>query len=160
MISLGLLKIILYFIIYSETGTNYVILAGLQLTFQTKLPLNSQRPACLCLRIARIKGVHHDTQSQQWDFEGEICSSVIPRSVSAASVLIALPDPLIRQIWNLGQSGRQRAVSLLMVCIQVRSLKPASIVEPLLLQLFFPLPTWHQIKFSPSGAYIHTDDVI
>jgi hypothetical protein len=45
-----------------ETGSHCVILAGLELTLQISLVLNSQRSASLCFPSAGVKDVHHNTQ--------------------------------------------------------------------------------------------------
>lgn len=45
---------------FFETGPIYVDLAPvLELALKTKLPLNSQGSACLCLLITGIKDMHH-----------------------------------------------------------------------------------------------------
>lgn len=44
---------------YFETGSPYVVLAVLALTLKARLSYKSQRSICLCLSIARIKGLHH-----------------------------------------------------------------------------------------------------
>lgn len=46
-------------VVVVETGSYYVALVDLELTVYNRLALNSQRPACLCLLSAGIKGVQH-----------------------------------------------------------------------------------------------------
>jgi hypothetical protein len=44
---------------FFQTGFHYEALTVLELDVKTKLALNSERSACLCLLSPGIKGVHH-----------------------------------------------------------------------------------------------------
>lgn len=45
-----------------ETGSHYIPLAVLELTMETGLASNIQRPVCLCFLSTGFKGVHHHAQ--------------------------------------------------------------------------------------------------
>lgn len=47
-----------------ETGSHSVALGSPELVIQTKLALNSQRSACLCLLRTESKGIYHHAGSQ------------------------------------------------------------------------------------------------
>lgn len=58
-------SVLIIFIADFETGSLYVALAVLELPIYTRLVSNSQRSACLCICLAsaRIKIVHHNTET-------------------------------------------------------------------------------------------------
>lgn len=50
------------FLFLHETGSLYAALAGLELTMETRLALNTQKSPCLCFPNSEIKGVFHHTR--------------------------------------------------------------------------------------------------
>lgn len=46
-----------FLLFHIETGSPYIVLAGLKLAVQTRLAMNSQGSACLCLLGNGIRGV-------------------------------------------------------------------------------------------------------
>ena len=55
-------RFLFFIFVFFERGSYILALAVLELTLQTRLALNSQRSAYLCLPSARIKDTCHHTQ--------------------------------------------------------------------------------------------------